>query len=65
MPASSDPKSPNQPRLEGHHWIELTATLSCDTTEAFAEWIEDQLSEVAESLEEFVTPNSLRKSLRR
>jgi hypothetical protein len=65
MPASSNHQTPSKPRLEGPHWIELAATISCETTEAFADWIDRELAEVDRNFDAYVTPNSLRKSLRR
>ena len=64
MPASNHP-TPAKPRFEGYHWDELTATLSCESIEILAAWMERDLAEMEQKLESYVTPNSLLKSLRR
>ncbi len=64
MPASSDHQTSTKPRLEGRHWIELTATLSFESTEVFANWVDDELAQMERELDFYVTPQSLRKSLR-
>ncbi len=65
MPASSDHPTPSKPRLEGQHWIELTATLSCEVKEELADWVDRELADLESTLDAYVTPHSLHKSLRR
>ncbi|MGI9470237.1 MAG: hypothetical protein ACR2NZ_01810 [Rubripirellula sp.] len=64
MTTSSDHRTPPPPP-SGEHWYELTATLSAESTEAFGSWLEDELQTLEDELESFVTPQSLRKTLRR
>ena len=64
MPTSSENRTPNKPQLEGEHWDEFIATLAPEATEAFADWISKDLADLEEKLEQFVSPSSLRQSLR-
>jgi hypothetical protein len=65
MTTSSDHRSPAPPEPHGEHWYELTATLCRQSTEVFADWLSDELKELEDRLEAFVTPNSRRKSCSR
>ncbi len=70
MTTSSDHRNPSSPQPSenwgsGEHWFELTATLSPESTEQFGEWLKDELSSLENELDSFITPNSLRKSIRR
>ena len=65
MPASSNHQTPPKPTPSGHHWSELTATLSCQKAEAIEDWMDCQLADLEARLSAYVTPNSLRKSLQR
>lgn len=49
----------------GEHWYELTATLSPESKELFANWIDEELACLEDELNRFVTPNSLKGSRRR
>ncbi len=64
MTTSSDHRTP-APQPSGEHWYELTATLPEKSTEAFGKWLDQELDSLEQELEGFVTPQSLRKSLRR
>ncbi len=64
MKTSSDHRTPS-PEPHGDHWLELTATLSAESKQVFADWLDKQLEAMLADLEAFVTPDSLRKSLRR
>ena len=64
MTTSSDQKKPTPP-LRGDHWEELTATLTPEMTEEFSIWLGQELETLEAELESYVTPDSLRKSLRR
>ncbi len=64
MTTSSDHRTP-APAPCGKHWNELTATLSPESTEEFGTWLSKQLTALEERMDAFVTPHSLRKSLRR
>ena len=69
MTTSSDQQplapQPNENWAGGEHWYELTATLSPQSKQEFGKWIDSELAYLEDDLERFVTPNSLRKSLRR
>ena len=65
MTTSSDHRTPSAPRPSGDHWAELTATLPEVPVEELGTWLDQQLNQLQEELESYVTPNSLRKSLRR
>ena len=70
MKTSSDHQYPSSPQPRenwagGEHWFELTATLSPESTEKFADWLTLELSAMEEELDSFVTPNSLHRSIRR
>lgn len=70
MTTSSDHRNPSSPQPRenwggGEHWFELTATLSTESTEQFGDWLKDELSTLESELDSFITPNSLRKSMRR
>ena len=65
MPASSEHHTPSKPEPSGEHWSELTATLSGDFTQILGDWLNDELADLEGRLSKYVTPNSLRKSLRR
>jgi hypothetical protein len=65
MTTSSDHRTPSAPRPSGKHWNELTATLPSKSTEEFGTWLSRELDVLVSELDAFVTPNSLRKSLRR
>jgi hypothetical protein len=64
MTTSSDHRTP-APQPSGDHWAELTATLPEEPTQEFGTWLDHALEMLEDELEQFVTPNSLRKSLRR
>lgn len=64
MTTSSDHRTP-PPQPSGEHWYELTATLPEKSTEALGDWLDNELRMLEDELERFVTPQSLRKSLRR
>jgi len=64
MTTSSDHRTP-APEPHGDHWLELTATLSDESTQAFGDWLGRELEALVADLDEFVTPDSLRKSMRR
>lgn len=49
----------------GEHWFEMTATLSPQSTARLGRWIETELALLEDELSDFVTPGSLKKSLRR
>jgi hypothetical protein len=65
MTTSSDHQTQSAPRPSGAHWHELTATLSPKSKEEFGDWLSDQLAGLERELDSYVTPDSLRKSLRR
>lgn len=69
MKTSSDHRDPTKPHSApswtGEHWFEMTATLSPESTEAFAQWLNEELTALEEELDSFVTPNSLRRSMHR
>ena len=65
MTTSSDHRTPTNPRPSGEHWFELTATLCVESTEEFGDWLSQELDELVDSLDTYVTPNSRRKDLRR
>ncbi len=65
MPTSSDHRDPPVPIPHGDHWLDLTATLCRDATNEFGDWLSNELAMMDEELNSYVTPNSLRKSLRR
>ncbi|MFK8111951.1 MAG: hypothetical protein AB8B91_07100 [Rubripirellula sp.] len=65
MTTSSDHQTPSAPHPDGEHWAELTATLAEKPTEEFGHWMDQNLAALESELERLVTPNSLRKSLRR
>lgn len=65
MNTSSDHRTPSASRPCGKHWDELTATLAAKSTDEFATWLSQELEILVSELDTFVTPNSLRKSLRR
>ena len=71
-----DPTSPNPSGAKfsaqeresfpaGEHWFEMTATLSPQSTARLGRWIEAELASLEDELSDFVTPGSLKKSLRR
>ena len=62
MTTSSDHRTPATPKPSGEHWFELTATLSRESTEAFGDWLYDELRQLEDQLEAYVTPNSRRKA---
>ncbi len=62
MTTSSDHRTPTTPKPSGEHWFELTATLSRESTEAFGDWLRDELRLLEDRLEAYVTPNSRRRS---
>lgn len=62
MTTSSDHRTPATPLPSGEHWFELTATLCRESTEAFGDWLSDELRELEDQLEAYVTPRSRRKS---
>jgi hypothetical protein len=65
MPASSNHQTTPKPKPSGHHWSELTATLSGQTTEVIDDWMDCQLADLEAKLASYITPNSLRKGLHR
>ena len=69
MTTSSDHQNPTTPKPNqwagGEHWFELTATLSDESRMELDKWIDAELAYLEDDLERFVTPNSLRNSLRR
>ena len=69
MTTSSDHQIPSAPEPNkewaGDHWDELTATLSTESTEQFGKWVSDDLEVLICELDAYVSPNSLKKSLRR
>jgi len=65
MTTSSDHPTPSAPRPSGTHWHELSATLAPKSTEEFGVWLSEELDALVCEMDAFVTPNSLRKSLRR
>ena len=70
MTTSSDhqtpsPQPPGDNWSDSDHWDELTAPLSSESTEEFGSWISDELEVMLCELDAYVTPNSLKKSLRR
>lgn len=70
MTTSSDHRKPSSPPSGanwggGEHWYELTATLSPESTAEFGDWLTVELSTLEIELDSFVTPHSLRKSIRR
>ena len=65
MTTSSDYRTPSAPQPSGEHWYELTATLSPESAQEFGDWLSQELAGLESDLESYVTPNSLRKSLRR
>jgi len=65
MTTSSEHSTPASPRPSGRHWSELTATLSAESTLVLDQWLDDDLQRLERELHRFVTPNSLKKSLRR
>ncbi len=65
MTTSSDHRTPPAPLPDGKHWHELTATLCPESTDEFSDWLSGELIALEEELSRYVTPNSLRKSLRR
>ncbi len=58
MTTSSDHRTPATPRPSGEHWFELTATLCRESTEAFGDWLSDELRALESQLEAYVTPKS-------
>ncbi|MEM1067574.1 MAG: hypothetical protein AAGG48_01750 [Planctomycetota bacterium] len=64
MTTSSENRTP-APEPNEDHWSELIATLPDETTQVFGDWLGDRLEEMVTELDAFVTPDSLRKSLRR
>jgi hypothetical protein len=62
MTTSSDHRTPASPRPSGEHWYELTATLSRKSTEAFGDWLTDELKDLECMLDAYVTPRSRLKS---
>ena len=62
MTTSSDHRTPATPPPSGEHWFELTATLCRESTDAFGDWLSDNLRALEVQLEAYVTPNSRRKS---
>jgi len=71
-----DPTAPTPPGTElsaparevfpaGEHWFEMTATLAPGPTAQLSHWIDVELALLEDELNEFVTPGSLKKSLRR
>ncbi|NND95960.1 MAG: hypothetical protein HKN47_01370 [Pirellulaceae bacterium] len=65
MPTSSENRTPKAPRLEGEHWNEFIATLCLESTVAFGDWLSDDLANLETKLDQFASPMSVRKSLRR
>lgn len=65
MTTSSNQRTPSAPRPHGDHWLELTATLCRESKEEFGDWLSGELTLMEQELNSYVTPNSLRKSLRR
>ncbi len=65
MSTSSDNKTPSLSRPTGDHWHELTAMLSPDATDVFAQWLSDDLDELADELAQFASPRSIMKSISR
>ena len=64
MTTSSDNRTPSAPRPSENHWKELTARLP-ESVQTLDQWMDQQLVELEESYEDYVTKASLRKSLRR
>lgn len=58
-------KESNLPDPAGEHWEELSDTISIESKAQFAHWLDKELEVFDELFEEFVTKNSLRKSLHR
>ncbi|TWU57933.1 hypothetical protein [Rubripirellula reticaptiva] len=65
MTTSSDNKTPSAPGPTGDHWNELTATLSPDSKETFAQWLSNDLERLTDELADFSSPRSIRKGLSR
>ncbi len=65
MTTSSDNTTPSDPRPEGAHWTELTATLPRESTEVFGQWLSDDLDLLTEQLERFASPRSILKDIKR
>lgn len=56
---------PESPDLERDHWNRLSQRLSTRRTEEFGTWIDRELSVLEDRLDEYVSANSLLRSLRR
>ncbi len=56
-----------QPSLSTHgdHWLEMTATLSRESTDEFGDWLGDELAKLEKELYTFITPRSLTKGSQR
>lgn len=67
MTTSNDHQAPppQDDWAAGEHWDELTATLSSESKEEFGAWISQELDEMLCDLDSYITPHSLKKSLRR
>lgn len=64
-PLYSDPKHEHHSPLPIEAtWEELSARTAKSDTQQLDQWIESSLLEIEERLSDFVTPNSLKKSLR-
>ena len=64
-PLYSDPKHENHSSLPIEAtWNELSVLTAKRDTHQLDQWIESSLSAIEERLSDFVTPNSLKKSLR-
>ncbi|QDT01716.1 hypothetical protein K227x_00830 [Rubripirellula lacrimiformis] len=66
MTTSSDHNTtPSKPVPSGQHWNELTATLTRESTEAFALWMDEDLDKLTEELKRYASPRSVLKSISR
>ena len=65
MTTSSNQSVPSAPRPSGEHWNELTAVLCEDSVLALDRWMDEDLNRLVSELDRFVSPNSLKKTLRR
>ena len=65
MTTSSNHPTHPAPEPNRNHWDELIATLPTEKTEQFGEWLRHELDVMECDNADFITPESLKKSLRR